>query len=515
MHKRIFSVYFVLTLMITAPLLAQPPHRGDSKDKASSSEKMKKPVEIQDEKTSVTNHVATIGGKKIEYEATAGTLHLKNDDGKAIAGIFYIAYKRKGMDNMAKRPITFSFNGGPGSSSVWLHLGVLGPLRVHMDEDGNPYPPPYQLVNNESSLLDETDLVFIDPVGTGYSRSAPDEKASQFHGLEEDVESVGEFIRLYLTRNERWSSPKFIIGESYGTTRATGLSQYLQGRHGIYLNGVMLVSSILNFQTARFDLGNDLPYILFLPTYTATAWYHKKLDEELMGDLEATVQKARDFALGEYATALVKGDAMSDSERKAMVNKVAYFTGLKPEYVDSVNLRVRIYDFVDELLRDDYRRVGRLDSRFKGINRNDGGFSFGSDPSYAAIQGPYTATLNHLVRETFKFESDLIYEILGGRIGRWNYDGFTNRYVNVAPRLKTALEQNPNLKIFVANGYYDLATPFFATEYTFNHMNLDPELRDNITMSYYESGHMMYIHLPSLARMKTELTQFMKSAMPN
>ena len=506
-----FSRLHLILILILSPLavLAQP-HTAT----AHAEQKTAKPAgdrPMAEEQVSVTEHSATIGGKKIAYNVEAGTLNLKTEEGKPRASIFYMAYTQTGNIDRAKRPIMFSFNGGPGSSSVWLHLGVLGPKRVHMDEDGNPYPPPYSMVNNDYSILDKADLVFIDPVATGYSRSAPDTPDSQFHGLEEDIESVGEFIRRWITRNERWASPKFLIGESYGTTRATGLVNHLQSRHGMFFNGIALVSSILDFGTARFNEGNDLPYILFLPTYTATAWYHKKLPQDLMANLEETLQKARDFAYGDYATALLKGDALPENDRKKVLTELARFTGLKAEYLEKRNMRVPIFTFVDELRSDEYLRVGRLDSRFTGIKRGDA-FSFGSDPSYAAIQGPYTATLNDYVRRELKFETDLTYEILGGRIKSWNYSDFENRYVNVAPRLREALVRNPALKIWIANGYYDLATPFFATEYTIDHLNLGPELRKNISMDYYESGHMMYIHIPSLKAFKDDLAKFVNES---
>ncbi len=501
------SILFIVVLIATLPvrpLLADENKKGPAPKTEAG--------KIPGEKTSVTHHVVTIGSKKVSYTATAGTLHLKKEDDKATAAVFYIAYTRDDVKEKGTRPITFSFNGGPGSSSVWLHLGLLGPKRVLMDDEGHPLPPPSSLIPNEYSLLDRSDLVFIDPVGTGYSRAAPGEDAKQFYGVEEDIQSVGEFVLRYVTRNQRWSSPKFLIGESYGTTRASGLVNYLQGRHGMYFNGIMLVSVILNFQTARFDSGNDLPYILFLPTYTATAAYHGKLETSLGSDLEKILDEARAFSLGEYATALLEGDALSPEKRERITTQLARFTGLSTDYIQASNLRITIRDFVDELLRKDYRRAGRLDSRFKGINRNNTPFNFRLDPSYSAIQGPYTATFNDYVRHDLKFESELTYEILGGNINSWNRDSFEGRYVDVSDRLRQAMIQNPSLKIFVANGYYDLATPFFATEYTFNHLNLGPKLRGNISMGYYEAGHMMYIRKASLIKLRDDLTTFFEAA---
>lgn len=484
-------------------------------------EKAETKNEIPKEVVSETKHKAVVGGKTLNYTATAGTIILKEeveeDDGeiaKPKASIFFIAYTLDDVSEVSQRPLTFSFNGGPGSSSVWLHLGVLGPRRVLMDEEGFAQSPPYRLVNNDHSILDVTDLVFIDPVSTGYSRAVPGEKPQQFHDFKIDIESVGEFIRLYTTRYKRWSSPKFLIGESYGTTRAAGLSGFLQDRHGMFLNGIMLVSSILNFQDARFDIGNDLPNILFLPSYTATAWYHKKLPKELQEDLQSTLEEVEAFAMGEYTLALMKGDKLPENEREKIVGKLIRYTGLSREYIEQTNLRIEIYRFTKELLRDQGLSAGRLDSRFTGSDRDAAGEKPEYDPSYINIQGPYTACLNDYVRSELEFESDLPYEILTGRVLPWNYDKYQNQYVNVAETLRASMTKNPHLKVFVANGYYDLATPYFATRYTFNHLGLNESLQGNISMSYYKAGHMMYIHQPSLVQLKSDLAQFIHTAIP-
>lgn len=475
-------------------------------------------AELPTEKLSETSHTVTIDGQEIRYQATAGRLILKEEEDKekehaekAKASIFFVAYTRDDLDDASRRPVTFAFNGGPGSSSVWLHLGLLGPRRVLMDSSDahlKPPPPPYRLVDNAQSLLDVTDLVLIDPVSTGYSRAVPGEKPDQFHDFKKDIESVGDFIRLYTSRFQRWSSPKYLIGESYGTTRAASLAGYLQERHGMYLNGIMLVSSILNFQSARFDPGNDLPYILFLPTYTATAWYHKRLPAELQEDLSQTLARAEAFAEGEYTLALIKGSALPEKERKEIAQKLARFTGLSCEYIEQTNLRIRIDRFVKELLRDQRRTVGRLDTRFTGVDLDAAGEQAEFDPSYAAIQGPYTATLNDYIRTELGFESDLPYEILTDRVRPWKYGEHQNQYVNVAETLRGAMTANPFLKVFVANGYFDLATPYFATRYTFNHLGLDAGLEKNVSMAYYPAGHMMYIHQPSLIQLKADLARF-------
>ncbi|MBI3160730.1 MAG: peptidase S10 [Chloroflexi bacterium] len=488
----------------------------DKKEEKKDEEKKEKPE--PKEVTSVTEHSISLGGVDIDYTVTAGTMVLKEEvdkEGeKAKASFFYIAYAKKGEGDPAKRPLTFSFNGGPGSSSVWLHLGLLGPKRVEMGDAGALLPPPAKLVLNEHSLLDETDLVFIDPVSTGYSRPVEGEEAKQFHGYDKDIETVGDFIRLYTTRNGRWLSPKFLIGESYGTTRAAGLSGYLQKRHGLYLNGIMLVSAVLHFQTLLFTPGNDWPFILFLPTYTATAFYHKKLPARLMKDLRKTLAEVEEFAAGEYLALMMKGDALTAEEQDGLAKKLSDYTGLTPEYVRSTNFRINIFRFTKELLRAERKVVGRLDSRFLGVDRDAAGEMWENDPSMSAIMGPYTATLYDYVRRELKFESDLPYEILTPKVWPWSYEKQQNEYLNVAETLREAIAINPHLRVHVSNGYYDLATPYFATDYTFKHMQLEEHLRANIEMTFYEAGHMMYVHPPSLAQQKQDLAAFIRKARP-
>ncbi len=475
-----------------------------------------------------TEHEASIGGRTIRYTVTAGTLVLKEEmekkgehegeaEGeKAKAKVFFIAYTRRDAGDLARRPITFSFNGGPGSSSVWLHLGVLGPKRVDLGEIGELPVPPFRLVENEASLLDRTDLVFIDPVSTGFSRAVVGEKAKEYLAFKKDIESVGDFIRLYTTRYRRWLSPKFLIGESYGTTRAAGLTGYLQERHGLYLNGVMLVSCVLDFQTLDFQPMNDLPHVLFLPTYAATAWYHRRLAPELQKDLRATLKQVETFARDEYAAALMKNDALTPRERASIVSQLARFTGLDPEYIERTNLRIEILRFTKELLRDRRLTVGRLDSRFTGVDRDAAGESIATDPSAHNIIGPYTATFNDYVRRELQFESDLPYEILNLRTNEtWRFQEHENRFVEVAETLRRSISSNPHLQVFVANGYFDLATPYFATEYTFRRLGLEPALRGNVTQRFYEAGHMMYIHRPSLRQMKEDLAAFLDQAVPS
>jgi carboxypeptidase C (cathepsin A) len=490
-------------------------------------EEAKKPEEKKEEKPVpvdniiVTQHSVMIGGEEIQYTVTAGTMVLKeetadrekeSEGAKARAQIFFVAYTKDGVEDRSKRPLSFAFNGGPGSSSVWLHLGLLGPRRVAAEFDGSMMPPPFQLVDNEFSLLDETDLVFIDPVSTGYSRPVEGEKAKPFHGFKKDIETVGDFIRLYVTRYQRWLSPKFLIGESYGTTRAAGLSGYLLDRHGMYLNGLALVSAVLDFTTIDFNVNNDLPNILFLPAYAATAWYHRKL--RIRRTLQKLLKEVEDFAINEYAPALLKGEALPRRERAALVEKIARYTGISPTFIERSNLRILDQHFFKELLRDQGRTVGRLDSRFTGIDRLGVTEQPEYDPLMSHTSGPYTAALYDYVRAELKYESDLPYEVLNGGVWPWSYAEFENQYVHVAETLRRAMTVNPHMKVFVANGYFDLGTPYFATEYTFNRLGLDESLRGNISMGYYEAGHMMYIHQPSLEALKRDLVDFLRSARP-
>ena len=480
--------------------------------------------EIPKDQLVETKNTVHINGIEISYAVTVGTLVLKEETVKegekagefegerAKAKVFFIAYTRTNVPDRTQRPVTFAFNGGPGSSSVWLHMGVFGPRRVQMDDNAAFIQPPYKLTANEFSLLEVTDLVFIDPVSTGYSRPVVGEKAKEFHGFRKDIESVGDFIRLYTTRYQRWNSPKFLAGESYGTTRAAGLAGYLQDRHGLFLNGVILISSILDFGTADFNPGNDLPFILFLPSYAATAWYHNKLDSDLQKDLHSTLAEVKSFAMGEYTLALMKGSELDPVERVSIAIKLARYTGLSQEYVLRSDLRLNIFRFTKELLRAEGRTVGRLDSRYIGIDRDSAGETFEFDPSMSAVMGPYTAAFNQYVRSDLKYESDLPYEVLNPKVMPWSYSEHENMYVNVAETLRKAITNNPYLKVFVANGYFDLATPYCATEYTFAHLGLEPGLQKIISMGYYEAGHMMYIHRQSLERLCKDLAGFVRGA---
>jgi carboxypeptidase C (cathepsin A) len=488
----------------------------------------KKPEEKKEEKPAPkdniveSHHAVTIGGKEIKYTVTTGTMVLKEETAdrekesegeKPRAQIFFIAYTKDGAKDKSKRPLTFSFNGGPGSASVWLHMGVLGPRRAVLEFDGSLPRPPYQLTDNEYSLLDETDLVFIDPVSTGYSRAVEGQKPAEYHGFKKDIESVGDFIRLYATRYKRWLSPKFLIGESYGTTRAAGLSGYLFDRHGMMLNGIMLISSVLDFATIDFTFGNELPYIVYLPGYAATAWYHNALKSKHQ-PLQEFLAEVEEFALGEYATALLKGDALTANERARIVKKMARYTGLSPVFIERTNLRIKDQQFFKELLRERGQTVGRLDARFTGLDRSGVTEQPEYDPLLTNVMGPYAAGFYDYVRSELKFEADIPYEILSEKVHPWSFKEFEGQAIYVAETLRKAMTVNPHLKVFVANGYFDLGTPYFATEYTFNHLGLHESLRGNVSMAYYEAGHMMYIHMPSLEALKSDLAKFIHSAMP-
>ncbi|QDS92247.1 Serine carboxypeptidase [Roseimaritima multifibrata] len=457
---------------------------------------------------SVTQGTATIGGKKIDYTATAGKMLMKDDAGEAKAEVFFVAYTVEAADG-AKRPITFCFNGGPGSSSVWLHLGMLGPRRVKLNDDAKPIRPPHELIENPYSLLDKTDLVFIDPVSTGFSRPAKGQNKNQFHGFDEDVRSVGQFIHDFTTKYGRWGSPKFLLGESYGGLRAAGLSSELQGRYHMYLNGIVLISAVVDFQTLSAKGNNDIAYALFLPSFAATAWYHKALPESLQNQkVEEVVAQAEAFAREPYLQALLAGDSLSTEKRDEVIARMAELTGLSADYIDRANLRVNMGRFGKELLRDRRQVVGRFDGRYTGVDLDHVGERTGHDPSGSAVFGPFTSAMNQYLRDDLKVEEDRVYEILTGKVHPWDYSEFTNRYVDASSKLRDAIADNPYLRIFAACGYYDLATPSFAMEYTRDHLGLPVELRENFTMEFYDAGHMMYVHEPSLIKLREDLLKF-------
>jgi len=512
----------LLLLLVWLPLVAQPPSSRRSqteapKPAATSTEAPKPaaaPKPAPDETPVVRKQELTVGGRTLRYTTTAALMPIRDArSSETEAHIFYIAYTLDGVTDPSKRRLLFSFNGGPGSASVWLHLGAIGPKRVPMREDGSMPAPPFQLVPNEATLLEEADLVFVDPVGTGYSRALRPDLQQKFSSRQGDIESVGEFIRLYLTRGKRWLSPLFLIGESYGTMRAAGLAGYLIDR-GIAFNGIALVSTILNFQTTRWAPGNDLPYPLMLPTYTATAWYHKRLSPELQKmDLRKLLREVEAWALTGYSEALALGDRMTPAQRKAAVDRLARYTGLDPKYVDQAELRITLAYFNRELLRERNLMVGRLDSRLTGPGPRGLANTAEFDPSMTAIRPPYTAALYQYVRGELGYESDLDYYVLGGGTGRWNMNA-ENEYANVSASLRDAFARNPFLKVYLGAGYFDMATPYFAAYYTLDHMDLAPNLRSAIRVHEYPAGHMYYIHAESLKAMKKDLAAFLEWAAP-
>jgi carboxypeptidase C (cathepsin A) len=471
-----------------------------------------RPSPSPEESPVVTHHEIHAGGRTLRYTATTGMMPIRNRDGETEARMFFMAYTLDDAGGRARRPLTFSFNGGPGSASVWLHLGAIGPKRVRMNSDGTMPAPPYELVDNEFTWLNQTDLVFIDPIGTGYSRAVRPELAAKFFGLQGDIESVGEFIRMYLTRYERWTSPLFLAGESYGTTRASALSGYLIDR-GIAFNGIVLISTIMNFETTNFAAGNDLPYEMYLPSYAATAWYHKKLPSDLQSrSVQEVVAEVEQWAANDYTLVLEKGDRLPPQERQDVITKLSRYTGLGPQFIDNANLRVSLNLFRKELLRSERRSIGRLDARFKGYDSTYASDSPEFDASEAAIRPPYTTTFNNYVRTDLNYKNDLEYYILGGGItSPWNW-GTNNTYVDTSIALRNALAKNPYLKVFVAMGYYDMATPYFAVQYTLHHISLDPMLLKNFSTGYYEAGHMMYIDEKQLGRLRADVGRFIQDS---
>lgn len=520
-----------------APTVAQPEQKPADIPAEKKDEPKSEPAFVAyPDDASTTYHTCEINGETIHYEATAGTIVLVKDEAKEAkpsAKMFYISYRQTlspGDEYRAKkdageevaesnypdattRPITFSFNGGPGSSSVWLHLGIFGPKKVaYADDEGRPGPPPYRVEANPYSLLDKSDFVFIDPVSTGFSRAQGETSEKEFHGLESDISSVASFIKRYITRNNRWSSPLYIAGESYGTTRAAGLTHHLHTQHGISVNGVLLISAVLEFASLRFGDANDLAYICFFPSYAATAHYHGMLAPEHQNKpIDQLYKEAEAFALRDYAAALTLGARLTQEEEDRVVRQMADFTGLKPEFIQRNNLRVDQGRFCKELLRDRGLTVGRFDSRFTGQDRDDADDTYDYDPSYAVIRSNYTESFNAYIREELGFESDLSYEILTN-VWPWDYgQAGQGRYVNVAERLRSVMHEQPHIRVFVASGYHDLATPPLGMDYTHDHMQLRDELHGNIKNHYYVGGHMMYLDKASMAQLKADLDAFYES----
>ncbi len=507
-HSMKPSVFLFSTVLLTfAPawLMAQPPaDKAPGEEKKDAGKEDKKP---ETPPLVETMHDIIVKGQKLTYKSTAGVLTLTKAYGEPKADVFHMAYLRTDGDAAAraKRPVCFCFNGGPGSSSVWLHLGAFGPRRVVLPAEGVTAPtPPYELTDNQYTLLSDCDLVFIDPVSTGLSRPEKGEEAKQFHGYREDVESVGDFIRLWITKNQRWGSPKFLMGESYGGIRGAGLAEHLQSRYGMYLNGLIVVSGLFDFKTLSPEDQNDVPFQTWLPAMTAAAHYHRKLGPELQADFTKTQERAVEFARGRYALALLKGASLPDDERKAVAAELSALTSLPVDLILRSNLRIDPMVFRRKVLEAEDQVIGRFDGRVSGQ---------GGDPSYDVVFGAFSTTMNSYLRDAsgLNYQTDRPYEILGGPgMTPWNYSLATNEYLEVASTLGRAMNMNASLKVFIACGYHDLATPGEAIDYTVRHMDLTPAQRANFKWAHYDGGHMMYTSLPSLEKLSADVAAFIK-----
>ncbi|HVT56937.1 MAG TPA: hypothetical protein VHR45_00930 [Thermoanaerobaculia bacterium] len=527
MKKGLACSIAAMTAMTAMPIVAllgaAAPLRAADKP---AGEEAKKPEAPKPEQ-SVTQHSVVIGGKTVDYSATAGTLVLRNDKDEPTAVVGYVAYIERGAEGAGKktaRPITFAYNGGPGSSSVWLHMGALGPRRI-VTADAAPTPPaPYQVVDNAYSILDKTDLVMIDPVGTGLSHAAGESKDKDFWGVDPDIDSVSRFIKQFVSDHGRWNSPKYLLGESYGTTRSAGIVDYLQTRHNMAFNGVILVSVALDIESLFAWPGNERPFALIVPSYAAVAAYHHVLAQP-PAKLEPFLDEARKFALGEYSAALLKGDTLSEQERDAVAEKLHLFTGLSADFIKKARLRVREQQFAQELLREHHVTVGRLDARFTGVTFDLLAEDAEYDPQSAAISSAFTAAFLDYYQNELKFGQGKTYRIQNGEVGQsWDWKhrppGAARGFLASVPIANTGLDlahalgYNPSLRVLVLNGTYDLATPFLATESTFDHLGLEKELRSHIQIRYYDAGHMMYVHDPSLKQWKTDIAAFYDSTAP-
>ncbi|MFO0753767.1 MAG: hypothetical protein U0411_10650 [Thermodesulfovibrionales bacterium] len=465
------------------------------------------------EKTAVTRHSLLLGGRTVEYTATAGFL-TTGGAGIPKAHIFFIAYEREGEGSRRDRPVTFVFNGGPGASSLWLHLGAAGPRRIRRSYEGTLLSPPYRLTDNEYTWLGMTDLVFIDPVGTGYSRAAAGEDPEQFYGVREDTRSMGEFIRLYVSKYGRWLSPKIIAGESYGTTRAVALAHHLHDAHGMDVNALILISSVLNFQTIMTNPGNDLPYVISLPSYAATASYYGKTSFGSGASLTEALREVEQWAVREYLPALAQGNALPEEERRNIRAQLAVYTGLSETFIENNNLRISSSQFLNTLLREENRSPGLLDSRYTNVGRTEA--LFYHDPSFYGTLGAFAATMNDYVRSELRYEGDLPpYEYLSKRVNAlWNWGSALQGYIAVTDTLQDLLQRNRQMRVFIASGYYDLNTPYFSAVYNLNTLLPGPKLRENITLAFYQAGHQMYTDRKALIQLKEDMDAFFIKACP-
>jgi len=455
-------------------------------------------------------HTKHTWGNSLPYTATCGFIPIKNADGETEASMFYEAYTKDGADPL-HRPLTFCFNGGPGSSSVWLHMGAIGPKRAKMNDDGSLPPPPFELVENEESWLPFTDIVMIDMIGAGYSRPTKPEYGKKYWGLEGDLQAFTAFIRSFLSEYERWRSPLFVAGESYGGIRSAGLTDTLL-QQGIALNGVISISGVMNYQMISQGKGNDLPFITYLPSETATAFYHHKLDARLQANFDRTIAESEQFASGEYAAALLKGDTLPEAQKKHIATRAAELTGLSPIYVERANLRIRPGGFRAELLRSNWDIVGRYDARLIGHNSDGNQQNPEYDPSDAATTPVFTAAFNDYIRRELNFKTDEPYRTTGyAFIGQWDY-GTRGGFPDTSERLRAALTQNPYMKVMLVCGWYDLACPYYGMRYTMSHLGEEEKLQKNIRFRYYPAGHMMYIDSASRKKLQADVRQFVEDA---
>jgi len=511
MRTKTFVFALVVAVLLLAPQYGQAQQRGSRG--AMAPEATQEMAPVPDEQSSVTEHTIVVDGETVPYTATAATMHLVNDDGEVTGSLYYTAYTRSGVDS-STRPISFIYNGGPGSASMWLHMGAFGPKRVPVNASGPTPPPPYDLVDNPGTLIDITDMVFIDPIGTGFSRVVGAGQGSDFWGIDEDAASLTQFISQYITRNQRWNSPKFLMGESYGTTRSAVLVNMLQSRAGMDFSGIVLISAVLDFETLLFAPGHDTSYVTYLPTYAITAAYHDAV--AWPDDLEGWLDEVREFAVGEYAHVLAQGASAPAAQVAAVRAKLAEYTGVSEEYLGRANLRINATQFRAELQRSQGMVTSRLDARYDGFTNQLLSENAGYDPQSTAISGAYTAAINRYLRDELGFDTTETYRTGGGTRGwNWNRAGGGRGWQGatyVASDLEQAMIRNPNLKVQIENGYYDLATPFFAMEWTTDHMNLPDELRGNIKHNFYQAGHMMYVHEEELMNLKRNIARFVAMA---